>query len=98
MASGIESLVEELDRSYRELQERQADPSVYNDHREAAQVGRKLRELEEPHQLAEQWREIHDDLEAARQDGELRELVPDLESRLLEIEEELRLALVQGDP
>ncbi len=32
-----------------------ADPSVYNDHREAADVGRRLKELERPHKLAQEW-------------------------------------------
>jgi peptide chain release factor 1 len=37
-------------------------------------------------------------LDAARGDGELRELVPDLEARLGELEEDLKLALVERDP
>ncbi|MEP6977866.1 MAG: peptide chain release factor 1 [Thermoleophilia bacterium] len=94
----MEELIDELDRSYRETQERLSDPAVYNDHREAADVGRKLKELETPHKLAEEWRTIHDDLAAAADDGELRELIPDLEQRLAAIEEELKLALVQADP
>jgi peptide chain release factor 1 len=94
----MEDLIDELDRSYRETQERMSDPAVYNDHREAAEVGRKLKELEAPHKLAEEWRTIHDDLAAAADDGELRELIPDLEQRLAAIEEELKLALVQADP
>jgi len=96
--AGMEELIDELDRSYRETQERLSDPAVYNDHREAAEVGRKLKELEAPHKLAEEWRTIHDDLAAAADDGELRELIPDLEQRLAAIEEELKLALVQADP
>ena len=96
--AGIEDLVDELDRSYRETQERLSDPDVYNDHREAAEVGRKLKELETPHKLAEEWRTTRDDLTAAADDGELRELVPDLEQRLAAIEEELKVALVQADP
>jgi peptide chain release factor 1 len=96
--AGMEELIDELDRSYRETQARLSDPAVYNDHREAAEVGRKLKELEAPHKLAEEWRTIHDDLAAAADDGELRELIPDLEQRLTAIEEELKLALVQADP
>jgi len=95
---GIEGLVDELDRSYREVQERMSDPAVYNDHREAAEVGRRLKELEAPHKLAEEWRAVRGDLDDARSDGELRELVPDLEQRLAGLEEELKLALVETDP
>ena len=96
--SAIEDLVEELDRSYRETQERMSDPAVYNDHREAAEIGRRLKELEGAHKLAQEWRLVHDDLGAARDDGDLKELVPELEERLAVLEEELKLALVESDP
>jgi len=91
-------LVDELERSYREAQERLSDPAVYNDHREAAEVGRRVKELEGPAKLARQWREVSEDLEAARNDGDLKEMVPDLEEQLATLEEELKLALVETDP
>ncbi len=94
----MEELVEELERSYREAQERMSDPAVYNDHREAATVGRRVKELEGPYKLARRWRELRDDLDAARNDGDLRELVPELEEQLASLEEELKLALVEADP
>src|SRR5689334_24702555 len=94
----FQELVDELERSYREAQERLSDPAVYNDHREAAEVGRRVKELEEPAKLAQQWREVRDDLEAARGDGDLRELVPELEERQSALEEQLKLALVDTDP
>jgi peptide chain release factor 1 len=94
----MDELVEELERSYRETQERLSDPSVYNDHREAAEVGRRLKELEGPYKLAQEWRSVREDLEAARGDGDLRELVPELEQRLAALEDELKLALVESDP
>src|ERR671938_776232 len=98
MAGGIEELIDELERSYQEAQERMSDPAVYNDHKEAAAAGRRLKELEGPHRLAEEWRQVHDDLEAARGDGVLRELVPELEERSRALEEELRIALAPTDP
>jgi peptide chain release factor 1 len=98
MAGNIEQLVDELERSYNEAQERMSDPAVYNDHREAATAGRRLKELEGPHKLALEWREIHEDLEAARVDGDLRELVPELEQRSQTVAEELRVALAPTDP
>ncbi len=98
MAAEFEQLVDELERSYGELQSRMADPAVYNDHREAADVGRRLKELEQPHRLAQEWRAARDDLAAARDDADLRELVPELEERTARLEEELRLALVPTDP
>src|SRR5213595_3135948 len=98
MAGNIEQLVDEVERSYQEAQERMSDPAVYNDHREAAGAGRRLKELEGPYRLAQRWRETRADLEAAREDGDLRELVPELEERLQALEEELKLALVESDP
>src|SRR5919198_278349 len=94
----MSELVAELERSYQESQERMSDPAVYNDHREAAEVGRRLKELEAPYKLAQEWRSVSDDLEAARSDGDLRELVPELEERRAALEEELKLALVESDP
>ena len=96
--AAIDDLVTELERSYREAQERMSDPAVYNDHREAAEVGRRLKELEGPVKLAQQWREVRADLDAATGDGELRELVPEYEERLKTLEEELKVSLVEADP
>jgi peptide chain release factor 1 len=98
MAATIESLIDELERSYTEVQERMSDPSVYNDRREAAEVGRRLKELETPYRLAQEWRGIREDVEAARADPDLRELIAESEERLAELEEELKLALVEKDP
>jgi len=98
VAGNIEQLVDELERSYQEAQERMSDPPVYNDHREAAAAGRRLKELEAPHKLAQEWLQVHADLEEARSDGVLRELVPELEERSDTLEEELRVALAPTDP
>ncbi|HSL65800.1 MAG TPA: peptide chain release factor 1 [Gaiellaceae bacterium] len=97
-ATSFAQLVDELERSYEEVRERMADPSVYNDHREAATVGRRLKELEAPYELARQWRATQEDVDAARSDPDLRELAPELEERLAALEQELRLALVERDP
>src|SRR5438034_2262720 len=94
----LDRLVEELERSYTETQERMSDPAVYNDHREAAEVGRKLKELEGPYKLAQEWQALLEDLAAAREDPDLKQLVPDLEERTTTLEEELRLAMVPTDP
>jgi peptide chain release factor 1 len=98
MAATFDSLIDELERSYRETQERMSDPSVYNDHREAADVGRKLKELEGPYKLAQEWRAARDDLAAARDDSDLKELVPELEERTADLERDLRLAMAPSDP
>jgi peptide chain release factor 1 len=98
MAATFDSLIDELEHQYLEVQQRMADPSVYNDHREAAEVGRRLKELEAPYRLAQEWRAARDDLAAARGDADLKELVPELEERTASLEEELRLSMVQSDP
>ncbi len=98
MAADFDTLIDELERSYREVQARMSDPSVYNDHREAAEVGRRLKELEGPYKLAQEWRSAHADLAAAREDADLRELVPELEERIAHVESELRLAMAPTDP
>lgn len=94
----LEDLVTELERSYAELQDRMADPAVYNDHREAAEVGRRLKSLETPHKLAKAWKAARSDLDAARSDAELQEMVADYEAEVARLEEELRLSLAERDP
>jgi peptide chain release factor 1 len=98
MAATIENLIDDLERSYIEVQERMSDPSVYNDRREAANVGRRLKELETPYRLAQEWRAMREDVEASLADPELKELVAESQQRLGELEEELKLALVETDP
>ena len=94
----IDRLVDELDRSYAEAQERMSDPSVYNDHRQAADAGRRLKELERPKRLADEWRQAREDLEAAREDPELAGMAAELEGEVERLEGELSLALVERDP
>jgi peptide chain release factor 1 len=96
--AALDDLVTELDRSYAEAQERMSDPAVYNDHREAADVGRRLKELEAPWKLAQEWKQARADLDAARGDSELSEMVGDNEAEVERLEEALKLALAERDP
>jgi peptide chain release factor 1 len=96
--AAIDQLIDDLERSYEEVRERMSDPSVYNDHREAAEVGRRLKELEGAYKLAQEWRQASADLEAARGDAELASLAADLVDDVARLEEELQLALVETDP
>jgi peptide chain release factor 1 len=98
VTDAVESLIEELERSFAEAQERMSDPAVFSDRQAAAEAGRRLKELEGAHKLAEEWTSTRDDLAAAREDAELRDLVPELEERLAQLEEELKLSLVEQDP
>jgi peptide chain release factor 1 len=75
-----------------------ADPAVYNDRREAADVGRRLKELEQPIRLAQEWRQTHADLVDAKGDPELASMAADLEADAARLEEELKLSLVERDP
>ncbi len=75
-----------------------SDPAVYNDHRQAAESGRRLKELEGPKKLADAWRQTRADLEASREDPELATMSSELEAELARLEEELKLALVETDP
>jgi peptide chain release factor 1 len=96
--AALDDLIAELDRSYEEAQARLSDPAVYNDHREAADVGRRLKELEGPYKLAQQWKQARADLEDARADSELAEMTADYEAEVERLEEELKLALAERDP
>jgi peptide chain release factor 1 len=94
----VERLVDELERSYADAQERMADPAVYNDRRRAADAGRRLKELEAPKRLADEWRQARSDLDAARSDPELTAMASELEDEVERLEGELKLALVERDP
>jgi peptide chain release factor 1 len=96
--TAIEALVDELERSHAEAEGRMADPAVYNDHRKAAETGRRLKELEGPKKLADAWRQASADLNAARSDPELAGMAAELEAEVERLEEELTLALVEKDP
>jgi peptide chain release factor 1 len=96
--AALDDLIAELERSYAETQERMSDPAVYNDHREAADVGRRLKQLEAPHRLAQEWRQANADLDAARNDPELAEMASGYEADVERLEEELKVALAERDP
>ena len=98
MTAQIDSLVDELERSYAEAQERMSDPALFSDRNAAAEAGRRLKELEGPHKLAQEWREARDDVEAARADPICASSCPSSRSGSNALEEELKLALVERDP
>jgi peptide chain release factor 1 len=101
----IERLVEQIESRFGELSAQMADPEVIGDQRRYAEVGRAYRALEPAQQLASEWRRTADDAAGAREllaedgdDPELRELLRSAEERLAELEEEIRLAMVEPDP
>jgi peptide chain release factor 1 len=96
--AAIDQLIADLERSYEEVRARMSDPSVYNDHKEAAEVGRRLKDLESAYRLAQEWRQASADLDAARGDAELASLADDLMTDVARLEEQLKLSLVETDP
>jgi peptide chain release factor 1 len=101
----IESLVEQIEARFAELEKQMADPAVIGDRERYAGVGREYRELQPAHELAREYRTLRDDLEGARElldedgdDPELRKVVEEAPARLEELEDEIRLAMVERDP
>src|SRR5271166_3399617 len=101
----IDSLVEQIESRFAELSAQMTDPEVIADRERYAEVGRAYRQLEPAAKLAEQWRRARDDAAGAEellsedgQDAELRELLRSSRERAEELEEELRLAMVERDP
>ena len=97
-ADNFDTRIDELERSYQEAQARMGESSVYNDHREAAEVGRRLKDLEPAYKLVQELRAARDDLAAARDDADLKELVPELEQRTAQLEDDLRVEMIPSDP
>ncbi len=82
-----------------------SDPNVIGDRERYAEIGREYRELQPARELAGEYRTLKDDLEGAREllaedgeDAELRKVVEEAPGRLGELEEEIRLAMVERDP
>jgi peptide chain release factor 1 len=101
----IERLVEQIEARFAELGREMTDPEVIGDRRRFAEVGRAYRQLEPAAKLAEEWRRAADDAAGAEEllaedgdDPELRDLLGTSRARLEELEEEIRLAMVERDP
>src|SRR3989440_11617315 len=101
----IEQLVEQIEARFAELERAMSDPEVIADRDRYAQVGREYRELEPAAKLAADWRRAADDAAGARElmgedgdDPELRELLASAQERLTELDEAIRLAMVERDP
>jgi peptide chain release factor 1 len=100
----IDALVEQIETRFSELEREMSDPEVIADRQRYAEVGREYRELQPAHALAGGYRTLKGDLEGARElleegeDEELRKVVEEAPARLAELEEEIRLAMVERDP
>jgi peptide chain release factor 1 len=100
----IEQLVEQIEARFADLERQMSDPGVIADRERYAEVGREYRELQPARELAAEYATLSDDLEGARElleegeDSELRRVVEEAPARLEQLEEEIRLAMVERDP
>jgi peptide chain release factor 1 len=100
----IEKLVDQIEARFADLSEQMSDPEVIGDRERYAEVGRAYRALEPAHELAVEYRRAADDAAGAREllddaeDAEMREMLQASEQRMGELEEEIRLAMVERDP
>ncbi|PZR69641.1 MAG: peptide chain release factor 1 [Solirubrobacterales bacterium] len=100
----IDGLVQQIETRFAELERELSDPEVIGDRQRFTAVNRAYHQLAPAHQLAIEWRHATDDAAGARElladdaDPEIRELLAAAEQRLEELEEELRLAMVEPDP
>jgi peptide chain release factor 1 len=101
----IDELVAQIESRFGELEQNLSDPQVIGDRQRFAATSRAYRELEPAARLASEYRRSADDLAGAREllaedgdDAELREMLDSSRTRLAELEDEIRLAMVERDP
>jgi peptide chain release factor 1 len=101
----IEDLVEQIETRFAELGAQMTDPAVISDRERYAEAGRAYSQLEPAAGLAARWRRAHDDAAGAEElisedgdDPELRELLNGAREQVEQIEEEIRLAMIERDP
>src|SRR4051794_41929660 len=82
-----------------------SDPDVIADRERYAEVGRQYHALKHANELAREYRDAASTAAGAREliaegedDPEVRDMLRDAEQRLGELEEEIRLAMVEPDP
>jgi peptide chain release factor 1 len=97
-------LVGQIDTRFRELEAELSDQAVISDRAKFEAASRAYSELEDAAKLAREYRLADDDAAGAREllaegeDPELRELLRTATARMEELEEEIRLAMVERDP
>jgi len=101
----IEGLVNQIETRFGELGAQMSDPDVISDRERYAEVGRAYRQLEPAAELATQWRRAQDDAAGAEEllsemgeDPELREELTRAREQIEQLEEQIRLAMVERDP
>ncbi|MFY9488235.1 MAG: peptide chain release factor 1 [Solirubrobacterales bacterium] len=98
----ITPLLEQIENRFAELSRLMTDPAVINDRQRYAEVGREYSQLEDAHALVEQYRHAESDMEGAEsmiaEDQEFADLYESSKRRIDELEEEIRMAMVDRDP
>jgi peptide chain release factor 1 len=101
----IEQLVDQIEARFAELGAQMTDPEVISDRERYAEAGRAYSQLEPAAKLAAEWRRAEDDAAGAEEllaemgeDAELREDLGQARARTEQLEEEIRLAMVERDP
>ncbi len=100
----IESLVEQIEARFAELTDLIGSPDVVSDRKRNAEVGREYSRLEPAAALAREWKRAVNDAAGAEElltedeDPEVREMLATARAEITEIEEGIRLAMVERDP
>jgi peptide chain release factor 1 len=101
----IEDLVAQIESRFAELGSQLTDAEVISDRERYAEVGRSYSQLEPAAKLAVQWRRAQDDAAGAEEmlqedgeDPEVRVELTEARERIEQLEEEIRLAMVERDP
>jgi peptide chain release factor 1 len=101
----LDQLVEQILTRFGELENELSDPAVIGDREKFTAASRAYRDVEPAAKLAAEYRRVADDVAGAREllaedsdDSELRELLRSSNERLEQLEDEIRLAMVERDP
>src|ERR1700692_3154164 len=101
----IEDLVKQIEARFAELGRQMTDAEVISDRERYAEVGRAYSQLEPAAKLAAEWRLAQDDAAGAEEllaelgeESEMREELAEARRRIEQLEEEIRLAMVEQDP
>ena len=101
----MDDLIAQVESRFGVLEGELSDPQVIGDRERYAAARRAYAELEPAARLATEYRHAADDLAGAREllaedgeDAELRALLDSSRERMLTLEDEIRLAMVERDP
>lgn len=92
-------------KDYAKLEAELSDPEIYSDQKKLKEISSKKKKIQEPVELYKEYKECYSVIEEAKvmmEDPEMRELAleekKEAESKIPELEEKLKLALLPKDP